>query len=341
MKLQRTLFQTCATALVAVAFGSMTWSCSHGRKERSPGPTGPSSLEASSEPTVVYGATTSVVSWECLTAGRGGIFSSGASSCASAVLAAIHAGPAAASAPTAPSNVTSSVNGNTVLLTWLAAGAGDATSYLIEAGSFPGGSNLASFDTGNAATSLTAPGVAAGTYYVRVRARNAAGTSGASNEIVVAVGSAPSCATAPTPPSGLRSSVNGSAVTLTWNAPGGGCAPTSYVLEAGSSPGAINLANYATGSTATSFSGGGVGAGTYYVRVRAANAAGVSGVSNEIAVVIVGQRECSQRIGPFVTQTTAYQRLDEAKRRGYSVSGVFPCYEDNTRGYCFNVFFPC
>jgi predicted phage tail protein len=131
-------------------------------------------------------------------------------------------------------------------------------------------------------------------------------------------------------------------VTLTWNAPGGRCAPTSYVLEAGSSPGANNLANFATGSTATSFATGGVGAGTFYVRVRASNAAGVSGVSNEVVVVIAGQRECSQRIGPFATQDTAFRRREEAQSLGYNASGVFPCYDEfGTRGYCFNVFFPC
>jgi hypothetical protein len=52
-------------------------------------------------------------------------------------------------------------------------------------------------------------------------------------------------------------------------------------------------------------------------------------------------RECSRRLGPFATQTTAWQRWREARSRGYAVSnGVVPC-NDGTRGYCFNVFFPC
>jgi hypothetical protein len=54
------------------------------------------------------------------------------------------------------------------------------------------------------------------------------------------------------------------------------------------------------------------------------------------------QRECSQRVGPFVTQDTAWQRLQEARSQGYGVSDVFPCYDEyGTRGYCFNVFFLC
>jgi hypothetical protein len=54
------------------------------------------------------------------------------------------------------------------------------------------------------------------------------------------------------------------------------------------------------------------------------------------------RRQCSQRAGPFATQTTAWARWREARARGYAVSnGVYPCYQDWVRGYCFNVFYPC
>ena len=53
-------------------------------------------------------------------------------------------------------------------------------------------------------------------------------------------------------------------------------------------------------------------------------------------------QQCSQRVGPFVTQTTAWQRWRDAQARGYAVSnGVVPCYDQGSRGYCFNVFFSC
>jgi hypothetical protein len=52
-------------------------------------------------------------------------------------------------------------------------------------------------------------------------------------------------------------------------------------------------------------------------------------------------QQCQQRVGPFVTQSTAYQRLQQAQSQGYGVSGVFPCYDGGGRGYCFNVFYSC
>lgn len=53
-------------------------------------------------------------------------------------------------------------------------------------------------------------------------------------------------------------------------------------------------------------------------------------------------RQCSERAGPFATQSTAWQRLNQAERQGYAVSGVFPCYDSyGSRGYCFNVFYRC
>lgn len=49
-------------------------------------------------------------------------------------------------------------------------------------------------------------------------------------------------------------------------------------------------------------------------------------------------RECSQRQGPFVTQSTAWQRWRAARDRGYAVSnGVVPC----DGGYCFFVYYQC
>jgi hypothetical protein len=173
-----------------------------------------------------------------------------------------------------------------VTLTWSAPGSGDAvTSYIIEAGSAPGLANLANFSTGNTLTMFQASGVGGGTYYVRIRAASGSGTSAASNEAILVVGG--SAGVAPGAPTGLRNTVNaGGTVSFVWNAASG--SPTTYVIEAGSQSGLANLANSDLGGPATSMTATGVGPGTYYVRVRAKNAHGISSPSNEIVVTVDG-----------------------------------------------------
>jgi hypothetical protein len=193
----------------------------------------------------------------------------------------------AATVSGAPLNLTTSSTGSTVMLTWSAPASGDAvSSYVIEAGSAPGLANLANFSTGNAATSFSAGGIGNGTYYVRLRAQNAAGISAASNESALVV-EPTGCSTPPGVPGGLTISSSGRTVMLSWGAPGGFCAATSYVLQAGSSPGGSDVANANVGNT-TTYVAADVGNGTYYVRVRAANAVGLSAGSNEVVLTVGG-----------------------------------------------------
>jgi len=185
--------------------------------------------------------------------------------------------------PGVPSGLTASASGSTLNLSWTAPAGGSPTSYIIEAGSASGLADLASFSTGTTATSFVANNVANGVYYVRVRATNGDGTSDPSNEVPVVVGPA-----APAAPTGLAASVSGSDIVLRWTAPTMGGTPTAYVIEAGSGPGLANLANFSTGSIATTFGAGGVANGIYYVRVRATSSVGTSGPSNEVIMVAGG-----------------------------------------------------
>jgi hypothetical protein len=91
------------------------------------------------------------------------------------------------SPPGAPNFTSASVSSRTVTLNWTASTIGTPTSYIIEAGSATGLSNLAVANTGSAATSISFAGVPAGTYYVRIRAVNALGASVVSNERVITV----------------------------------------------------------------------------------------------------------------------------------------------------------
>jgi Fibronectin type III domain len=186
--------------------------------------------------------------------------------------------------PAAPSNLIATATGSSVTLVWTAPASADpVVSYTIEAGSFPGLANLANFSTGTPATSFSATGIAAGTYYVRVRASTAGATGPPSNEATLVVGSSGPCVRPGAPTGLMLLSLIGGTVTLGWTPADGH--PSSYVVEAGSAPGLANLANSDLGFTIL-LTATGVTPGTYYVRVRARNACGTSLPSNEVVVVV-------------------------------------------------------
>lgn len=179
--------------------------------------------------------------------------------------------------PATPVNLNATVQGSTVTITW-AAGTGAApTGYVLEAGTSRGASNVGTFETSGAV--LGAAGVPTGGYYVRVRARNANGISAATADLAIGVGcSFPGLPAQPT------AAVSGSTVTLGWTAVSG---TTQTILEAGISPGfATPFASIPFPAAQTGVAFGGIPRGTYYVRVRGANACGSGGASPERTVVV-------------------------------------------------------
>jgi hypothetical protein len=270
-RMNRSLRVVLAVTLFAVGCGRA------GQGPESPSPVSPIASGGS--------AAGLIVPWSTFIAGGAGetgIFSGTVNTSRVGTRGQLGPGPQAVVAPGVPGTLTFSVIGSTVNLFWSGPGGGDApTSYVVEAGSSPGGTNLASFDTGTTGQTLIVMAVPAATYFVRLRARNAAGLSGPSNEVVIVVTGVP--CSSPDVPSGLGAAVNGSTVTLTWIGVTG--AP-AYVIEAGSSPGLSNLANFETPSPATSYTAFSVGAGSYYVRVKSRNSCGTSGASNEVLLTV-------------------------------------------------------
>lgn len=184
-------------------------------------------------------------------------------------------------APGAPSGLAASVSGLSASFTWSApASGGSVSDYLLEAGSAPGASNLAAVPVPASSTSYFVDSAPAGTFYVRVRARNGCGGA-VSNEVVVRL-TPPSC-TVPGAPGAPDASVVGSSVTLSWT-PGSGA--SSHVLEAGSVPGQANLLSTVVSSTTLAAQ---APPGVYYVRTRGRNACGTSEASPETVVAV----ECS------------------------------------------------
>lgn len=177
--------------------------------------------------------------------------------------------------PAVPTGLTAVINGGTLSLSW--GRSPGAVGYRLEGGSAAGQANLGVLDLGDV-SSIEAQ-VPPGVYYLRVRALTAAGASGPSNEVVATVSSTAACTTAPPTPTGYAGQVNGLFVALSWNA---SPAATSYVVEAGTASGAANLGAVAVGAV-TSVQNT-VGAGTYFTRVRAVNACGVSAPSADVSV---------------------------------------------------------
>lgn len=208
--------------------------------------------------------------------------------------------------PNAPQNLASAVDGMTVTLSWSSGDGCEASNFVVRAGTAPGLSNAAVVSVGRT-FSLTAS-APPGTYYVRVLAQNAFGSSGPSNEIQLQVGGDG----VPGRVFSLTGAVAGNSVALSWIAPSSG-PPASFVIEAGRSAGATDIAAFDIGSTATSVTLSSVPAGTYYVRVRAKNSAGVGAPSNEIML----------DIGPPCVASSATFRLIFVPRFGSS---------DNLRG---------
>jgi predicted phage tail protein len=184
--------------------------------------------------------------------------------------------------PSAPENLSATVTERrTVILSWTPGGGAVAAGYQVEASLVSAGPAIAALPV--AATSLTVANVPEGTYFVRVRALSAAGASGPSNEVTVHVGTPP-CGL-PDAPANFSHTVTLGRVSLTWTPASTGCAPTHYVLAAGSATGLSDLARVNVG-TATTFLTP-APAGIYFTRVYAVNGAGTSGPSNE-EIISVG-----------------------------------------------------
>jgi hypothetical protein len=189
----------------------------------------------------------------------------------------------AATLPPAPTRLRSTVSGNAVTVEWTSASTVSAasnagTTYVLQVGTSPGRWNLFNASVGN---QTAASGVvAAGQYFWRVIAVTPAGSSPPSAEAEFVVGT---CAP-PGAPREFTYSVSSRTVTLTWSAPVTGASTVAYVVEAGSMPQAADLLRAPFGAQTSLTTA--APPGTYYVRVRAQNACGISAPSTEHVIVV-------------------------------------------------------
>jgi fibronectin type 3 domain-containing protein len=184
--------------------------------------------------------------------------------------------------PTAPTGLAANVVGTTVNLSWNAASDDvGVVRYNVHrgatAGFTPSAANRIGQPTG---TTFSDPGLAAGTYYYKVTAEDAAGNVGpVSNTANATVPDT----TPPGAPTGLGATGGAGQVGLSWTAATDDVGVVRYNVHrsvtAGFTPTAANRIAQPTG---TSYTDLGLAAGTYYYKVTAEDAAGnVGPASNE------------------------------------------------------------
>ncbi len=190
---------------------------------------------------------------------------------------------ATSSAPSAPQSLAAVGSSTTVTLSWSAPasnGGSVVTGYNVYRGTSAGAEASTPVASNVAGTGFTDTGLANGTtYFYRVAAVNAVGTSPTSNEA-----SATPRATVAGAPTALTATAGNASVSLTWVAPSsnGGSVVTGYNVYRGASAGAEASTPVAANVVGTGFTDTGLANGTtYFYRVAAVNGIGTSPSSNE------------------------------------------------------------
>ena len=179
--------------------------------------------------------------------------------------------------PPPPTNFSASVNGSTMTLSAQLPSV-SLTGLLLVGGATPGAAQ--GVVPLSVSPQNTLQNVPPGTYHLRLVALNAGGTSVPSNEVQVVV-SAPTCV-APAAPV-VNAQVSGSAVVLSWSAVSGAAA---YRVDVATTPGGAPVLSQPVGPQTTAVSNPSAPAGTFYVRVTAFTACGLSTTSSETSLTV-------------------------------------------------------
>lgn len=189
--------------------------------------------------------------------------------------------------PGPPSTPTVQLTGGLLTLQWAPPTLGGVpVDYLVEAGTGPGLADIATLPLGSTTPRFTYAGVPGGVYYIRTRARSAAGVGPPSGEVALAAG-VPGCA-GPPQSTLATTAMNGGVVTLSWDDPVSGAGAPSHTLEAGSAPLQADIASVPVG-TARVFSAT-APPGVYFARLRTTSACGIAPVSPELTIEAGGSR---------------------------------------------------
>ncbi|MEK6963266.1 MAG: fibronectin type III domain-containing protein [Nanoarchaeota archaeon] len=185
--------------------------------------------------------------------------------------------------PSAPTNLAASGTTSTTL-SWNVPsnnGGMSITSYRVYRGTSSGGESLLTTTSSNSyVDGSVSPST---TYYYKVSAVNSVGESSLSGEAQITISGGGGGTTVPGAPANLAAIGTNSEIDLSWSAPSsdGGSAILHYEIYRGTSSGGETL--YPATSAGTTFrnTANVVSGTTYYYKVKAVNAVGVGGFSNE------------------------------------------------------------
>ena len=219
-----------------------------------------------------------------------------------------------ATVPSAPSALTAQSGNGFVSLSWTAptsTGGATITGYNVYRGAAPNAESTTPVATNVNRTSYVDNGLVNGTtYYYRVAAVNAVGTSPQSSE---AAGLP--AATAPSSPQSVVTTGGNSSVAVAWSAPtsDGGSPVTGYNVYRGTVANGESSTPVASGLSTTGFTDTGLTNGTtYFYKVAAVNSVGTSVLSTESSAT------------PQAPQATSYvRRIGSATASTASSSSVF------------------
>jgi hypothetical protein len=159
---------------------------------------------------------------------------------------------------------------------------GVASGYVLEVGSATGRSDIASLTLGPRTRFTYSAPIPPGVYFVRMRARNAASIGTASREVMLVTGGA---LAPPDPPSNVGVFADSARRALIgWTPPRG--ALTGYVLEAGTALGRADVGVFPIAASMNTVPVPNVPPGTYYIRLRAVNAAGTGLPSYDTTLIV-------------------------------------------------------
>ncbi|MEZ5291435.1 MAG: fibronectin type III domain-containing protein [Vicinamibacterales bacterium] len=182
--------------------------------------------------------------------------------------------------PGEPTDLGAATERGTLHVAWQAPGAGgDATSYRLEGG-MDATALAAAIDLPSGATSADFPGVPPGRYFLRVVGRNEFGDGPPSKPIALDMTSGTSL---PGRPRIASAGVANGIFSMTWDPPSPAGEIGGYLLETGTVAGVMNLGTYHLAPT-SSLTTRMVFGGTYFLRLRAVNSAGIGPPSAEVMI---------------------------------------------------------